>query len=337
VARVADRAGGNRVSEQPGRTCPLRYRYGAAALALALAPERAAETLYVIGGLYGNRPALEAVEALAAAEPGPVTLCFNGDFHWFDVDDAALVEVNARVLRHQALLGNVEAELLAEDEEAGCGCAYPAAVAAETVERSNRIHARLKATARRHPEVLAGLGALPMFARYRVGDARVGVVHGDAEALAGWRFDVEALDDPANREWLESAFLDAGVDVFASSHTCLPALRRFGGADSPKWVINNGAAGMPNFAGTRFGVVTRIGVSPSPHPRLYGARWGSMVLDALAVPFDADRWEREFLARWPPESPAYRSYFSRIVHGPNYTLKQAYPAVPRQDAAPTTL
>jgi hypothetical protein len=37
------------------------------------------------------------------------------------------------------------------------------------------------------------------------------------------------------------------------------------------------------------------------------------------------------------ESPAYRSYFSRIVHGPNYTLEQAYPAVPRQDAAPATL
>lgn len=309
------------MSEQPGRTCPLRYRYGAAALVLA--PERAAETLYVIGGLYGNRPALEAVEALATAEPGPVTLCFNGDFHWFDVDDAALVEVNARVLRHHALLGNVEAELLAEDEEAGCGCAYLATVAAETVERSNRIHAWLKATARRHPEVLAGLGALPMFARYRVGDTRVGVVHGDAEALAGWRFDAEALDDPANREWLESAFLDAGVDVFASSHTCLPALRRFGGADSPKWVVNNGAAGMPNFAATRFGVVTRIGVSPSPHPRLYGGRWECMYLDALALAFDADRWIQEFLANWPVGSPAHASYFQRIAEGPDYAIERA--------------
>ena len=309
------------MSAQPGRTCPLRYRYGAAALASA--PEKRAETLYVVGGLYGNRPALEAVEALATAEPGPVTLCFNGDFHWFDVDDAALVEVNARVLRHQALLGNVEAELLAEDEEAGCGCAYPATVAAETVERSNRIHARLKATARGHPEVLAGLGALPRFARYRVGDARIGVVHGDAEALAGWRFDVEALDDPANREWLESAFLDAGVDVFASSHTCLPALRRFGRADSPKWVVNNGAAGMPNFAATRFGLVTRIGVSPSPHPRLYGGRWECMYLDALALAFDADRWIQEFLANWPVGSSAHASYFQRIAEGPDYAIERA--------------
>ncbi len=217
------------MSERPGRTCPLRYRYGAAALATAL--ERAADTLYLIGGLYGNRLALAAVEMLAAAEAGPVTLCFNGEFHWFDVDDATFVEVNRRVLRHEALLGNVEAELLAEGEEAGCGCAYPDTVEAGVVERSNRIHARLKATDRRHPEALARLETLPMFARYRVGDVRVGVVHGDAEALAGWRFDVNVLDNPANRAWLGAAFLEADVDVFASSHTVnfrQPCVTRYG-------------------------------------------------------------------------------------------------------------
>jgi len=37
----------------------LRYRYGPAALALAA--EQAADTLYVVGGLYGNRPALDAL------------------------------------------------------------------------------------------------------------------------------------------------------------------------------------------------------------------------------------------------------------------------------------
>ena len=302
------------MSERPGRTCPLRYRYGAAALATAL--ERAADTLYLIGGLYGNRLALAAVEMLAAAEAGPVTLCFNGEFHWFDVDDATFVEVNRRVLRHEALLGNVEAELLAEGEEAGCGCAYPDTVEAGVVERSNRIHARLKATARRHPEALARLETLPMFARYRVGDVRVGVVHGDAEALAGWRFDVNVLDNPANRAWLGAAFLEADVDVFASSHTCLPACRRFAFKDRAGWIVNNGSAGMANFTGTRFGVVTRIGVSPSPHPCLYGGTLGRVRLDALALEFEADRWEREFLANWPPESPAHVSYFARIRHGP---------------------
>ncbi|MEZ5584243.1 MAG: hypothetical protein R3F37_17180 [Candidatus Competibacteraceae bacterium] len=33
---------------EPGRVCPLRYHYGPAALAVA--PERQAETLYVVGG-----------------------------------------------------------------------------------------------------------------------------------------------------------------------------------------------------------------------------------------------------------------------------------------------
>jgi hypothetical protein len=62
---------------------------------------------------------------------------------------------------------------------------------------------------------------------------------------------------------------------------------------------------------------------------LYGGTVGGIHLEALAVKFDADRWERGFLTNWPPESPAHRSYFSRIVHGPDYTMEQAYAAVSR--------
>lgn len=82
---------------------------------------------------------------------------------------------------------------------------------------------------------------------------------------------------------------------------------------------------------------TRISPIPSPHPSLCGVMVRDIHLDALAVPFDADRWEREFLASWPPESPAYRSYFSRIDHGPDYMLEQVYTAIPGQDAAPAIL
>ncbi|MCJ7838245.1 MAG: hypothetical protein MUP61_03385, partial [Burkholderiales bacterium] len=167
---------------KPGRICPLRYHYGAGAIAAA--PERPAETLYVIGGLYGNLQALAAVEAMAGAEPGPVTLCFNGDFNWFNVDAAGYRAINERVLRHDAIVGNVEAELGEESADAGCGCAYPETVAAAVVERSNQIHARLKRTAAQYPDLLGRLSALPMVARYRVGSMRIGVVHGDAESLA---------------------------------------------------------------------------------------------------------------------------------------------------------
>ena len=47
----------------PGRQCPLAYRYGPEALALA--PTQTCDTLYVIGGLYGNPYALEAILTLA--------------------------------------------------------------------------------------------------------------------------------------------------------------------------------------------------------------------------------------------------------------------------------
>ncbi len=296
----------------PGRSCPLRYRYGAAALAAA--PVREAETLYVIGGLYGNLAALDAIEVLAAAEPGPVRLVFNGDFNWFNVDPAGFEEINRRVLAHEAILGNVEAELGADGLEAGCGCAYPADVPEAVVQRSNRIHARLRATAAAFPEVLARLAELPMFARYRVGGLAVGVVHGDAESLAGWRFGVEGADAPAGRQWIEDAFVAAGVAVFASTHTCLPLLRRYAGGV----LINNGAAGMPNFAGQRAGTITRIALRPPCVAPLYGTVWQGVHIDALAVHYDDERWRAAFLTNWPAGSDAWLSYYARIADGPEH-------------------
>ncbi|MDP2006979.1 MAG: hypothetical protein Q8K45_14985 [Rubrivivax sp.] len=312
------------ITTAPGRVCPLRYRYGAAALARA--PEKAVPALYVIGGLYGNGPALDAVLALAHTEPVAPTLCFNGDFHWFDVDDGAFADISRRVLAHDAIVGNVEAEFDSPADDAGCGCAYPDSVDSGTVERSNQIHRQLKATARRHPALQQRIAALPMFARYRVADCRVGVVHGDADALAGWGFDVQALDDPEALPALQGAFAAAAVDLFASSHTCLPALRAFalpgGGAG---WVANNGAAGMPNFAGELAGLCTRIAATPAPvalaarhEVQVHGA-W----LSLLPLCYDAPRWQREFLAQWPPGSPAWESYFERITRGPAYTAAMA--------------
>jgi hypothetical protein len=275
----------------------------------------------VIGGLYGNIQALDAVETMARAEPGRVTLCFNGDFNWFNVDNAGFRAINERVLRHDAILGNVEAELDLNSNDAGCGCAYPEQVDQGTVDRSNQIHAALKRTAARHPDVLAYLAALPMIARYRVGDARVGIVHGDAESLAGWRFDVAALDDPGGQEWRADAFAKAKVDVFASSHTCRPATRSYDHG-ATKVVANNGAAGMPNLSGTSFGILTRIATTPSPHPGLYGHALQGAQIDALAIHYDDAEWRKRFLANWPEGSPAWLSYFDRIANGPAQNLQQ---------------
>ena len=80
---------------------------------------------------------------------------------------------------------------------------------------------------------------------------------------------------------------------------------------------------MPNFAGTRFGVITRIATTPSPHATLYGLERDGVFIDALAVHYDEDAFLERFLARWPQGSAAYLSYFSRIVEGPDYSVAQA--------------
>ena len=309
----------------PGRVCPLRYRYGAAAIAQS--EPRAAQTLYVIGGLYGNVPALDAIEHMAAAESTKPTLCFNGDFNWFNTADRQFAEINRRVLTHDAIQGNVEAEFDATGDDAGCGCAYPESVDSGIVERSNLIHAQLKATARRHPELAARINQLPMIARYQVGSCRIGVVHGDADSLAGWRFDVNELDDPAAAPWLQSVFAQANVNLFASTHTCLPAIREFalvgGHGKACGWVVNNGATGMPNFSGDLSGLCTRIGLTPSPHAVLHEVRVAGAYVAMLPVRFDVERWQTEFLQQWPEGSAAWASYWQRIADGPTYQPAQA--------------
>ena len=306
---------------EPGRSCPLRYRYAAAALAGA--PEETADTLYVVGGLYGNLAALEALDALIASERRPVTVCFNGDFNWFNVDDTSFAAINRRVLEDHAIQGNVEAELNPDGSDAGCGCAYPPQVDDATVARSNRIHARLRETAARQPALRRQLAALPMYRRYRIADLSVAVVHGDADSLAGWRFDVAALDDPAQSPWRERAFADARVNLFASSHTCLPALRSFQFGGDRVAVINNGSAGMANFRASQHGVISRISAKPPPIEPLYGTELGKVRVDALPLHFDNARWRRQFLACWPAGSDAHTSYFERILHGPDFDVRRA--------------
>jgi hypothetical protein len=305
---------------QPGRTCPTSYRYSPRVFDRE--PQIVADTIYVVGGLYGNVEALAAVAALAAGEPGPVTLVFNGDFHWFDVGHADFAQVTREVLRHPALRGNVETEIAGEDAGAGCGCAYPVDVSDAEVSRSNAILERLRETARRAPGLRASLGALPMHFTARVGDARVGIVHGDAVSLAGWGFAHDRLDDPAHRRWVESMFAGARVDAFASTHTCLAAFRRFAGGV----VANNGAAGMPNFAGTHYGLLTRIALRPFSGPeRLYGFEAAGAQVESLRIDYDHGRWVERFLAAWPEGSPAHDSYFKRITLGTRFALAQAAP------------
>ena len=315
-------AGLAKTSPQAGRVCPLDYTYPPSALARA--PDFAAETLYVVGGLYGNLVALSAVEVLAANEPTPVTQVFNGDFHWFDAEPDWFLRVERGVAPHRALRGNVETELgRAADIGAGCGCAYPERVSDDVVTRSNEILSLLRAAA---PAMArARLTELPMHLVAQVGALRIGIVHGDAAALAGWHFAHDELDNTKRRAWLADVHSAARVDVFASTHTCLAALRDFSLASGQLTVINNGAAGMPNFSGSTFGVVTRIATTLSPHKTLYGLKRDGVYIDALAVHYDQSAFLDRFRKRWPPGSAAHASYYGRISDGPDYTVTQASP------------
>jgi hypothetical protein len=308
--------------QEAGRVCPLDYTYPPKVFARAA--DIAADTLYVVGGLYGNLAALHAIERLAAREPTPPAIVFNGDFHWFDAEPAWFSEIEQGVGAHRALRGNVETEIAREaDIGAGCGCAYPPSVSGEVVTRSNEILRQLQTVTSKAAQ--ARLAALPMHLVAQVGALRVGIVHGDAAALAGWRFAQDELDNPQRRGWLTDIAAAAKVDAFASTHTCLAALRDFDLPGGGLTIVNNGAAGMPNFAGNRCGLITRIATTASPHAALYGMARHGVHIDALAVDYDTGAFLARFLDRWPAGTPAYESYYRRIVDGPDYAMAQAAP------------
>lgn len=297
------------------------------------------DTVYVVGGLYGNEQALAAVLAMRDAEARagvPVTLVFNGDHNWLDIDDASFARVNGEVLGHPAIRGNVETELGAPSGD-GCGCNYPAYVNAGYASTSNAIMARLQQTAGRHPGIARRLAALPATLTIAVGGLRIGIVHGDAEQLAGWSFAAERLSPvakcvsgdkpdapPTSRETLAGWFRAADVAAFASTHTCLAHATTLDVDGRRRAIFNNGAAGMPNFAGPPFGLLTRISRRPGvPASSLYGTAIEGVRFDALPIRYDAAAFMAAFLANWPAGSPAHEAYFARIAGGPAYAVTDA--------------
>ncbi|HEX3858012.1 MAG TPA: hypothetical protein VHV58_00290 [Pseudolabrys sp.] len=306
-----------------GRVCPADYVYSPKTFARLQDFE--AETLYVVGGLYGNLAALEAVEQLAAQEMTPVTIVFNGDFHWFDAAPDWFAQIEHGVTPHRALRGNVETEIARmTDIGAGCGCDYPANVSDDVVWRSNYMSMQLRTDAL--APARTRLRELPMHLVAEVAGLRVGIAHGDANSLAGWNFAHDALDNSSHTQWLTGVRADSHIDVFASTHTCLAALRDFALPSGRLTVINNGAAGMPNFSDSRYGLISRIAGTASPHKPLYGLQRDGVHIDAIPLKYDHEAFLDRFLSRWPPGSPAHDSYYARIADGPDYSVAQARPA-----------
>ena len=298
---------------RPGRMCPLDYYTDPAVLARA--PDILADTLYIVGGLYGNAFALDAIEALAAAEPSSVTVVINGDAHWFDAQTSMFHQLEARLARYPAIAGNIEFELARDlNTGAGCGCAYPAQVSDDVVERSNRILVQLRDAMGSLSPARARLKALPKTLVAGVGGLRIGIVHGDPTSLAGWGLSRENLDDPESAAWLDAIGMASQADIFASTHTCGAVMRDLRLPSRRYIVANNGAAGMGNFDGDRRGLITRVSTRRSPHATLYGLRMGAVRVDALPVAFDLHAFATTFDEIWPEGSAAELSYRRRI-HG----------------------
>jgi hypothetical protein len=323
--------------EVPGRSCPLAYQYQPEALAQPAQLE--ADTLYVVGGLYGNPAALRALLERADREPSsPATIVFNGDFHWLDVDPDDFQTISVTVLAHHAIKGNVEAEL-PSDEGAGCGCAYPDYISDDDVDRSNQIMTQLRTTAARFPELVGRLGELPRYLTASVAGQRIAILHGDPESLAGWRLALEAMEpgdllvrrqvgwhgQPTTPTDLLDWFHRAEVSVFACTHTGLPYAQDLTDHQGHRrLVINNGSAGLPNFTGTSFGVITRLSTNPQPPADgLYGISIDGLRCDAVPLEFDLAWWLAHFTEQWPQGSPAYDRYVARITSGTPLRLRQA--------------
>ncbi len=308
-----------RLFKDAGRACPVDYRIPADAFAGA--PEAACDVLYVVGGLDGNPFALDAVERMAAAEDpaDDVLVVFNGDAHWFDKTAENFAAIEERIQRYLPLVGNVEAELRRQtDVGVGCGCAYPECTSDEAVSRSNRIHKMLSQAVDEHPELKAALKGRPATLAVGVGSAKVGITHGDEKLIGGWDCSREALQDILRQDELDR-FMDAnGLDAFVTTHTCAPvALALARGA-----MINNGAAGLPNFEGDRFGLCVRI-ARRSSDDWLFGTQVGELFVQAVPVRYDHDACVQWFDALWSETSPAAVSYRERLLDGADDRLGDA--------------
>ncbi|GGC97549.1 hypothetical protein [Halopseudomonas salina] len=296
-----------------GRSCPLDYHLPSDSFAGAPLFDR--QTLYIVGGLYGNRQALTALEKRLAAEPDAKAV-FNGDMHWFDVEPALFSEIETRLAAHTLLRGNVETELgRPDDSAAGCGCAYPDAVDDHTVERSNQIHARLSSTVNQLPGMAKQLADRPATALVSVAGKRIAITHGDETSLAGWACARSVLAEPARQQALQAWAASNHISVLATSHTCAPAALAMAEQAVPGLaIINNGAAGMPNFNNGRYGLVTRI--STHAHPSaIYRAQCDGLVVEAIPLNYSHDGFMDDFDRQWPENSPAALSYRERILRG----------------------
>ncbi len=323
-------AGGERCGcDEGGVATPgIEGRVGAGDYAIAprewdAAPLEALEcdVLYCVGGVYGNLFAVRALPALVEGEAScdTVAVAYNGDYHWFDADEESFREVERLVQGAVVLNGNVEIELSrAESCGVGCGCSYPTSVSDAFVSRSNDIYARLRDASKGIRGLRETLSSRMAWAVARVGGVRVGITHGDERSVSGWGCSLDSLRDSERCAQLAAFFNERDIDVLSTTHTCAAAARGF----SSGVVVNNGSAGLPDFKGELYGLVTRIATSPHPDA-LYRARFKDAFIEAVPLRYDHEAFAAWFDRVWEEGSPAAISYRKRVLEGPPSRLEDA--------------
>ena len=173
--------------------CPLHYRLGARALRRA--PRIRCDTLYAVGGLYGNSFALSSLLERANRETLRTQIVFNGDFNFLNCTPAWWRQINSEIrhgavrgVPHVATLGNVEAEA-ATEHYTGCGCGYPSYTSPGVADRSDQIVRELHACAHaaEAAEFLPWLRGLPLGVVAEVGDRHVPVHRSSHPSSHPWR------------------------------------------------------------------------------------------------------------------------------------------------------
>ena len=209
------------------------------------------DVIYIVGGLYGNRYALEIINKMAQDENAKVV--FNGDMHWFDVKKEDFLKIEELSKDSIKLLGNVEFELLNNTSSLGCGCNYPEDVSDGVVERSNIIHNMMKENIKGN-QILNDIKERSKTLVLDFFGKKIAITHGDEKSMSGWECSIDNLKLESRKEELDNWFKENDIDILATTHTCLPVVYDNG----RNIVINNGAAGMANIQGQTFGLFTRI-------------------------------------------------------------------------------
>ncbi|MEI0560020.1 hypothetical protein R4L22_00380 [Brachyspira pilosicoli] len=276
-------------------------------------------TLYIVGGLYGNIESLKEINKMIENEKDKdILLIFNGDMHWFDKSADDFKKIEDMSENSQKLLGNVEKELFREGDYNGCGCSYPSYVSDDIVNRSNIIHKELKKVMDILPKYKNILSGRKKNITVEMMGQKIAITHGDEKSLSGWECSNESLERYERQNELDNWFIENDIDILASTHTCFPAAVKLKNGI----VINNGAAGMPNFKGKLYGLITRISNSVNENA-VYRDRINNLYAEAVPVRYDNDRFLKWFDNLWPLGSEASVSYRDRIINGTEYGIEKA--------------